>query len=272
MIGPTQLYGYAAQGADASPEQERAYIESVRERYYSSLAGHARTVEQTEFQCLWSQHDSDARTAESRGAGRNVSSWSDAIRRIAIRIKEGDRPLARGATGVFARPSRAQLGCFPPAADAYNAAACSRRRRLNLDIDVDQRDRGGRYAGNARGLAESLWDDFSEFFLHLAGQSAHRPVIEPFGNVALLGLLQAFDGALLLIEVSGILDFGFDGLELVADFGGKSITAEDAEVAEELLSKNRAQILEDRRQLLDRDFRALQQLRQRLANRRGKIM
>ncbi|MGB6386842.1 MAG: TlpA disulfide reductase family protein [Terriglobales bacterium] len=37
VIGPTQLYGYAAQGADATPEQERAYIESVREHYYSSL-------------------------------------------------------------------------------------------------------------------------------------------------------------------------------------------------------------------------------------------
>ncbi|MFY9646412.1 MAG: TlpA disulfide reductase family protein [Terriglobales bacterium] len=38
VIGPTQLYGYAAQGADAAPVQERAYIESVRARYYSSLA------------------------------------------------------------------------------------------------------------------------------------------------------------------------------------------------------------------------------------------
>ena len=37
VIGPTQLYGYAAQGADAAPEQERAFIESVRARYYSSL-------------------------------------------------------------------------------------------------------------------------------------------------------------------------------------------------------------------------------------------
>lgn len=37
VIGPTQLYGYAAQGADASPEQERSYIESVREHYYASL-------------------------------------------------------------------------------------------------------------------------------------------------------------------------------------------------------------------------------------------
>jgi len=37
VIGPTQFYGYAAQGADASPAQERAYIESVRQRYYASL-------------------------------------------------------------------------------------------------------------------------------------------------------------------------------------------------------------------------------------------
>jgi thiol-disulfide isomerase/thioredoxin len=37
VIGPTQLYGYAAQGSDAAPEQERAYIESVRARYYASL-------------------------------------------------------------------------------------------------------------------------------------------------------------------------------------------------------------------------------------------
>lgn len=37
VIGPTQLYGYAAQGADASPAQERAYIELVRQHYYASL-------------------------------------------------------------------------------------------------------------------------------------------------------------------------------------------------------------------------------------------
>ncbi len=37
VIGPTQLYGYAAQGADAAPEHERAYIESVRARYYPGL-------------------------------------------------------------------------------------------------------------------------------------------------------------------------------------------------------------------------------------------
>jgi thiol-disulfide isomerase/thioredoxin len=37
VIGPTQLYGYAAQGADAAPATERSYIESVRQKYYASL-------------------------------------------------------------------------------------------------------------------------------------------------------------------------------------------------------------------------------------------
>ena len=38
VIGPTRLYGYAAGGKDAPPEQERAYIEQVRGNYYSALA------------------------------------------------------------------------------------------------------------------------------------------------------------------------------------------------------------------------------------------
>jgi thiol-disulfide isomerase/thioredoxin len=37
VIGPTQFYGYAAHGAPAAPAEERAYIESVRARYYGSL-------------------------------------------------------------------------------------------------------------------------------------------------------------------------------------------------------------------------------------------
>jgi thiol-disulfide isomerase/thioredoxin len=39
VIGPTQLYGYAARGEDATPAQERAWIEDVRQQYYSSLDG-----------------------------------------------------------------------------------------------------------------------------------------------------------------------------------------------------------------------------------------
>jgi thiol-disulfide isomerase/thioredoxin len=37
VVGPTQLYGYGAEGNDAPPAQERVYIEAVRQRYYSKL-------------------------------------------------------------------------------------------------------------------------------------------------------------------------------------------------------------------------------------------
>jgi thiol-disulfide isomerase/thioredoxin len=37
VIGPTQYYGYAAYGNEATPQAERTYIESVRQHYYSSL-------------------------------------------------------------------------------------------------------------------------------------------------------------------------------------------------------------------------------------------
>ena len=49
VIGPTQFYGYAAQGNDATPAQERAYIESVRQRYYASLPDMPVPVSQQNF-------------------------------------------------------------------------------------------------------------------------------------------------------------------------------------------------------------------------------
>jgi thioredoxin-related protein len=37
VAGPTQFYGYVARGEEAAPQQELAYIESVRQRYYAGL-------------------------------------------------------------------------------------------------------------------------------------------------------------------------------------------------------------------------------------------
>lgn len=37
LIGPTQLYGYAAEGDDAPPDRETHYIDEVRNKYYSAL-------------------------------------------------------------------------------------------------------------------------------------------------------------------------------------------------------------------------------------------
>jgi hypothetical protein len=38
LLGPTQQYGYAAQGEPASPQAELQYIDSVRRQYYSDLS------------------------------------------------------------------------------------------------------------------------------------------------------------------------------------------------------------------------------------------
>jgi thiol-disulfide isomerase/thioredoxin len=37
VIGPTQLYGYAAYGNPANPADEKSYIDAVRQHYYASL-------------------------------------------------------------------------------------------------------------------------------------------------------------------------------------------------------------------------------------------
>jgi cytochrome c biogenesis protein CcmG/thiol:disulfide interchange protein DsbE len=37
LLGPTQLYGYVAHGEEASPAEERAYIEKIRRQYYPGL-------------------------------------------------------------------------------------------------------------------------------------------------------------------------------------------------------------------------------------------
>ena len=49
LIGPTQHYGYVARGAEAPPEQETAYIESVRREYYSALADMPAPVSEANF-------------------------------------------------------------------------------------------------------------------------------------------------------------------------------------------------------------------------------
>jgi thiol-disulfide isomerase/thioredoxin len=38
VIGPTQFYGYVARGTDATPAQEKTYIDAVRQRYYGFLS------------------------------------------------------------------------------------------------------------------------------------------------------------------------------------------------------------------------------------------
>ena len=49
FIAPTQRYGYAARGEDATPQAERAYINSVWQQYYAGLQGVAVPVSKENF-------------------------------------------------------------------------------------------------------------------------------------------------------------------------------------------------------------------------------
>jgi thiol-disulfide isomerase/thioredoxin len=49
IIAPTQLYGYAAHGEDATPQAELAYINSVWQQYYAGLQGIAVPVSKENF-------------------------------------------------------------------------------------------------------------------------------------------------------------------------------------------------------------------------------
>ena len=93
--------------------------------------------------------------------------------------------------------------------------------RLDLDEDVDQGDGSGGDAGDAAGLSESAGADVHHLLAHLARKAGDLGVVEPVGNGALLGALEALDRLGLLVEIAGVLDFGFDGLEFVADGSGQ---------------------------------------------------
>ncbi len=49
IVAPTRYYGYVAGGADAAPEVEKNYIDQVRRRYYSELAGVAAPLSAVNF-------------------------------------------------------------------------------------------------------------------------------------------------------------------------------------------------------------------------------
>jgi len=49
VVGPTQRYGYVAEGADATPEVETRYIDTIRKQFYSDLTGMAVPVSEENF-------------------------------------------------------------------------------------------------------------------------------------------------------------------------------------------------------------------------------
>src|ERR1700722_12996033 len=141
---------------------------------------------------------------------------------------------------------------------------------LDFDVDVDQGNCGGGDAGNARGVAEGARANFDQYLLHFAGEATYRAVVEPLRDGVLLGFFQAFDGSLLLQEVASVLDFGFDGFEVIAGGGrnrrrdsghGFSRIFADFFLFEKLCNR----FAEDREQVFDLDLWTLQELGQALA-------
>ena len=90
---------------------------------------------------------------------------------------------------------------------------------LDFDVDVEQGGGGGGDAGETRGLADGLRTELDELVLDLAGEATDGGVVEPVGDGFGLGFLEALDSLLLLLEVAGVLDFGFDRLEFDPDGG-----------------------------------------------------
>ncbi len=52
IVGPTQLYGYRARGEQATSEDERRYIDEVRQKYYGQIPGMSVPVSSENFR-LW---------------------------------------------------------------------------------------------------------------------------------------------------------------------------------------------------------------------------
>src|SRR6185369_16014434 len=59
--------------------------------------------------------------------------------------------------------------------------------------------------------------DLDQLFLHLARKPAYRAIVKPLGNIALFGLFQSFDRALLLLQVAFVLNLGLDRFKFVAN-------------------------------------------------------
>ena len=106
---------------------------------------------------------------------------------------------------------------------------------LDLYIDIHQRNCSRRYSGNSGSVAQSTGTDFDQLLLHFAREPAHRFVIKPLGNRALLGLLQPLNRPLLLLEIAFVFDLRLDRLEFIAQDGREAVMRRRSYVARHIL-------------------------------------
>jgi thiol-disulfide isomerase/thioredoxin len=86
LIGPTKLYGFAAQGDPAAPAEETPYIDAVRRQFYSSLSDMAVPVSAANFQAYGASTTPTIVLLDSNGIVRfyhpGAVSEAELIRRI----------------------------------------------------------------------------------------------------------------------------------------------------------------------------------------------
>jgi len=87
---------------------------------------------------------------------------------------------------------------------------------LNFNVDVNERESRRRHAGDTAGLSHGLRADSHQLLLHFSREAADRLIVEPYRDAETLRPLQLLDRFALLVEITGVLDFGFDGAEFVA--------------------------------------------------------
>jgi thiol-disulfide isomerase/thioredoxin len=93
IIAPTQRYGYAAEAAKtASPEEERAHILAVRERYYPDLAGVPIPFSQENFKRYGVSSTPTLVLVDRNGLVRlyNPGRMSEEALRLALRVLTSD--------------------------------------------------------------------------------------------------------------------------------------------------------------------------------------
>src|SRR5712671_949467 len=146
---------------------------------------------------------------------------------------------------------------------AIRLAGCLLREgkalRLNLNIDMDQRNRRRGYAWYARRVPKRARAHPLQLLIHLAREAADLAVIKPVRDHTLLGLLESLDGLALLVKIAGIFNLSFDSLHFVARSRGKPAfnhRLDSFKVFRITLSHHTSQILNN-------NFRPLQELRER---------
>jgi thiol-disulfide isomerase/thioredoxin len=87
IIGPTQHYGYVAGGLEAAPQQETAYIDSIRKQFYSALADMPAPLSEENFKNYGSSSSPTLVLVDRKGIVRMYHPGALAYRDLAAGVQ-----------------------------------------------------------------------------------------------------------------------------------------------------------------------------------------